>query len=715
MSAPDADPQPARVPEDVRALTERLAEAHRELARYRRQAVRQREAVMAAERDQKIAQLTARVERLNEALARRQERLEDLRSSREFRVGRVLLRAASRVRHPLRTVKRRASRSTPSPPSEPAARKRSELPGPPAVPTDVETTIHRRGDDGPVDVSIVIPVFNAFDVTRGCIESIDAMRADCTFEVIAVDNGSDADVGDWLRAQVASRARFSLVANSGNLGFARAVNQGAALARGDAILICNNDVVLTDGCLDRLVGALRADDRLAVASPVTNFVGNGAQIDPGAVGLEASSAGWYARHLASVERALEPVPDRLVFFCVLVRRSAFEALGGLAEEFGLGNYEDDDFCVRARMNGWTLAVDPNAFVFHHGSHTWRAMGGAYDEWLHRNRRVHHDRLAAMSTTRPSRRRPRPSRPEVSVIVRTIDRPGPLRDALTSLANQTCDSLEVVLVNDGGPGLEPLLGEFADVLNVRPVALPRPGGRGAALNAGVETARADRIAFCDDDDLVYPIHLDVLLDELRRTGFPVAYSDADKVLLVTGEDVERVVARQGYGSFDPDPRELLVSNRIPLHTLLIDRRELLAAGGFDAALPVYEDHDFLIRLSERVPFAHVRRVTCEYRLRIGGEVTNTMVLRRPEHLQAMRELYRRYPTSDREITAKRDEVLERMTEQLETARGLTASGLPPGRQALEMVEHMRLFTTVDADAVEAALRARPPLAAPRTSS
>ena len=65
----------------------------------------------------------------------------------------------------------------------------------------------------------------------------------------------------------------------------------------------------------------------------------------------------YAQQIAGSAGIL-PVADRLVFFCVMVRKRVFDQLGGLASAFGLGNYEDDDFCLRARMAGHTLSNRP---------------------------------------------------------------------------------------------------------------------------------------------------------------------------------------------------------------------------------------------------------------------------------------------------------------------------------------------------------------------
>src|SRR3989442_8607325 len=120
------------------------------------------------------------------------------------------------------------------------------------------------------------------------------------------------------------------------------------------------------------------------------------------------------------------------------------------------NLEDDDLCVRTRMAGYRLAIEPGAFVFHHGSVTWKAGRISHDEWMTRNRPIYFDRVARLSTTLIPRPRSPVVRPDVSVIVRTVDRPLLLRQALVSLANQTFGTFEVVLVSDAGGDLDDLL-------------------------------------------------------------------------------------------------------------------------------------------------------------------------------------------------------------------------------------------------------------------
>jgi GT2 family glycosyltransferase len=66
--------------------------------------------------------------------------------------------------------------------------------------------------------------------------------------------------------------------------------------------------------------------------------------------------------------------DRLTGFCLLVRREVFEQVGNFDEQFGLGFFDDDDLCVRAREAGFQLLVAEDVFVHHFGNRTFRGLG-----------------------------------------------------------------------------------------------------------------------------------------------------------------------------------------------------------------------------------------------------------------------------------------------------------------------------------------------------
>jgi LmbE family N-acetylglucosaminyl deacetylase len=207
-------------------------------------------------------------------------------------------------------------------------------------------------------------------------------------------------------------------------------------------------------------------------------------------------------------------------------------------------------------------------------------------------------------------------PEISVIVRTKDRPQLLQEALASLAAGNYRRVEVVLVNDGG---EPPTVPDSYPLPIVRIDLDTNQGRAAAANAGVESASGEYVAFLDDDDVVAAEHLETLAGLVSAPEVRVAYTDAAVgVYELDPEGGWNEADRRLPYSRDFDPELLLFDNYIPFNTLLIERSLLTEAGPFDTQLEFFEDWDLLIRLSSLSSFHHLRQVTCEYRhFRSGG--------------------------------------------------------------------------------------------------
>ncbi|HYK06018.1 MAG TPA: PIG-L family deacetylase [Thermoanaerobaculia bacterium] len=213
---------------------------------------------------------------------------------------------------------------------------------------------------------------------------------------------------------------------------------------------------------------------------------------------------------------------------------------------------------------------------------------------------------------------------VSVVIRTKDRPALLREAIASV-RATEYPCELVVVNDGGAP--------AEIPGVTLVQHETSLGRSAAANAGVNAAKNAYVAFLDDDDLFYPEHLATLANA-SRSAHVAWYSDAVSAFLRPAESgAYETYSRMRLFAQDYDRELLLVDNYIPLPTLLVARETFLALGGFDPEFDLFEDWDFLIRLSQRGTFLRVPRVTCEVRHFEGG---SSVVLAAPEGSPKFRE-------------------------------------------------------------------------------
>lgn len=247
---------------------------------------------------------------------------------------------------------------------------------------------------------------------------------------------------------------------------------------------------------------------------------------------------------------------------------------------------------------------------------------------------------------------------VSVVIRTRNRPALVQEALDSVRAQLARPRQVVVINDGGAAL-PDLGRFRDAFDLVIEEVSPGVGRSAAANRGVARASEELLAFLDDDDLLAPDHFDRLHRAYREGPSPVVYSDAATAVYAPGESGWKLRHRGLQYSLDYDPDYLLLANYIPLHTLLMPRSLYLLAGGFDEAIDLSEDWDFLIRLSLQTAFRHVRAVTCEYRVfeDEAGHVAAGAVA-----FQAAREkIYARYASRRTDATVAR--AFDRMRSQV----------------------------------------------------
>ncbi|MEX1028258.1 MAG: glycosyltransferase [Candidatus Paceibacterota bacterium] len=224
--------------------------------------------------------------------------------------------------------------------------------------------------------SIFICTCNQLAYTRQCVESI-VSKTDVPYELIFVDNGSSDGTPNYLRSIEGAR----VLENESNRGFAIAANQGIRIADGEQILLLNNDTLVTTGWLESLLEALYDRPTTGMVGPVSNSV-SGPQKIPVRYD-DLTSLDGFAWGLRS-NRQLTEV-DRLVGFCLLVRREVVDKIGLLDERFEVGCFEDDDWSRRASLAGFKCYIASHVFVHHFGSVTFRSEGFDFAEVMDQNR------------------------------------------------------------------------------------------------------------------------------------------------------------------------------------------------------------------------------------------------------------------------------------------------------------------------------------------
>lgn len=235
-------------------------------------------------------------------------------------------------------------------------------------------------------------------------------------------------------------------------------------------------------------------------------------------------------------------------------------------------------------------------------------------------------------------------PKVSVLVRTKDRPALLAEALESLRAQELTDFEVVLVNDSDTPVDPGLLSPPPGRGVRVVEPGPPHGRSRALNAGAAAASGRFLAYLDDDDLHLPGHLSALVAALEGApGARAAFSDCAVVRQARAPDGRYVeVERQPLPAGEPLPGRLPFVNTVPLVCLMHERGLWEECGRFDESFDLFEDWEFLVRLSQRTPLVRVAGVTALYRIRDdGSNATTATPWGGPEAQRARVAVYRKH--------------------------------------------------------------------------
>jgi GT2 family glycosyltransferase len=218
-------------------------------------------------------------------------------------------------------------------------------------------------------ISVVVTSYNAREHLAQCLTKLGEQSATWD-EVIVVDNAST----DGSPETVEDDFPFCrLLRLPENVGFGTANNRGAALGRGDSLLFLNSDAWLAEGALECLQRRLDDEAALAFVAPRLFYPDGRPQfVWSPETGVVGEALQRLRNRFESLELNHRLVPAMLspllgsgwwTAACLLVRRSAFEAVGGFDERFFL-YFEDVDLSRRLRRAGWQMATVHEAKAFH---------------------------------------------------------------------------------------------------------------------------------------------------------------------------------------------------------------------------------------------------------------------------------------------------------------------------------------------------------------
>ena len=221
-------------------------------------------------------------------------------------------------------------------------------------------------------VSIIIPNKDHIDDLKRCMDSIDQKSTYQNYEYVIVENNStDPATFEYYKKLEAENEKVHVVYWDGVFNYSAINNYGASFARGEYFLLLNNDTeIINPNCLEELlgycmrsdVGAVGArlyyeDDTIQHAGVVIGFGG----IAGHCFVLQPRGTTGYCHRIICAQDY-----SAVTAACMMVKRTAFEEVGGLSEELQVA-FNDIDFCMKLRKAGYLIVYNPYAELYHYES------------------------------------------------------------------------------------------------------------------------------------------------------------------------------------------------------------------------------------------------------------------------------------------------------------------------------------------------------------
>lgn len=222
-----------------------------------------------------------------------------------------------------------------------------------------------------VKVSIVIPVYNNWDYTEKCLESVFRLtKPDKTpFEVVVVDDNSKDGTYYHIKKFSSQLENLAYLRNEENLGFSGSCNKGAAHAKGEYLIFLNNDAVVTEDWAEQLLNTISSDRDIWIAGAKCLYP-DGTIQHAGVAFPE-----HFRYHLGHIYRSAPgkfPLSDYekdypcVTAACMIMRKEDFHEVGGFDMAYRNG-FEDVDLCLKVIEKGKRIRYQPRCEIIHYES------------------------------------------------------------------------------------------------------------------------------------------------------------------------------------------------------------------------------------------------------------------------------------------------------------------------------------------------------------
>lgn len=222
-------------------------------------------------------------------------------------------------------------------------------------------------------IDIVVPVFNALEDVKLCLDSIIRHTDGFSVQIIIVNDGSDFETTQWLRQNLLNNPIITLIENVQNFGYTRSINIGLKASSAEYVITQNSDTIVSKGWLLGMVRCMESDSMIGVVGPLSNAASwqnvpslynqyGEFAVNEIPMGLSIEN---FAHLVANASKFSYPRVPFVNGFCFMISRLVIDSIGYMDEvNFPLGYGEENDYCIRASDAGFVLAIADNVFVFH---------------------------------------------------------------------------------------------------------------------------------------------------------------------------------------------------------------------------------------------------------------------------------------------------------------------------------------------------------------
>lgn len=219
-------------------------------------------------------------------------------------------------------------------------------------------------------IDIIICVHNALEDVQRCLASV-LEHTSQPYRLILVDDGSDGETAAYL-AGFANKNDAMFLRSEEATGYTCAANRGMCASSADYVVLLNSDTLVAPDWLDRMAACMQSDPKIGMVGPLSNTaswqsvpkIEDSGDWAANTLPAGLSASGMSQLIAAGSARLFVDMP-LLNGFCLMVRRELLDEVGMFDEaNFGEGYGEEDDLILRARKQGWKMALADDVYIYH---------------------------------------------------------------------------------------------------------------------------------------------------------------------------------------------------------------------------------------------------------------------------------------------------------------------------------------------------------------